>query len=784
VVSVHPTLFRKLVRDMRRQWPQFVTLSLIVALGVAMFIASFGAYRNLTASYDRLFETEHFADLWLTGGDVNGFVANARRDAAVAAAATRIQADLPIAVGADKLRGRIVGIPAAGVGATTLLAGHDPTADDQVLVEHHMADHFGLRAGDHVRVLTAQGWRQLTITGLVSSTEYLWPSRDRQDAFPLPDNFGVLFAPDAIATRITGTPDNQALVRLHNSADGAALNRLITQASAYGISDVVDRARQPSNSLLTMDLHSLRWLAYLFPALFLSVAALMTYVLLARRVRAERPVIGVLIAGGLPRRTVLWHYMEFGLAAGVLGAAAGVLGGAAGCSALSRSYLRVISLPESVAVIGLEPATVLTGIVFGLVVGMISAAAPALLAFHTPPAAAMHASAPVDRGRPSIVERLIPPLRRLPVRWLLVLRNIGRNRWRTASTLVGTTAALLLVLASWLLLNSMNAALDTEFNVVQRADARIRYIQPVDQGQLTQLTTIPGVAEVEPSVEVPVVLSANGRSYATALFKLPAETKLHGFRLTNGTPTHLTGGGVLIGHGIHDQLGINTGDRITVTTPGDAPMIMPVTGLLNEALGTFAYAPIGPNRPGHGQPIEATSALVRLQPGADRNAVRKTVMDSPNVAFYEEMSERKRVLDNYAGLFYALMGAMLILGGLMAFAVIFTTMSVNIVERRREVATLRGGGMPHRIVARLITGENLLVTLLGIVPGLILGALAARAFLAIYTNDELSIDLVVPPATLLISSAAVLLAAGLSQWPGLRAIRNLDLAAVVRERAD
>jgi putative ABC transport system permease protein len=298
------------------------------------------------------------------------------------------------------------------------------------------------------------------------------------------------------------------------------------------------------------------------------------------------------------------------------------------------------------------------------------------------------------------------------------------------------------------------------------------------------LTTIPGVAEVEPSVEVPVVLSANGRSYATALFKLPAETKLHGFRLTNGTPTHLTGGGVLIGHGIHDQLGINTGDRITVTTPGDAPMIMPVTGLLNEALGTFAYAPIGPNRPGHGQPIEATSALVRLQPGADRNAVRKTVMDSPNVAFYEEMSERKRVLDNYAGLFYALMGAMLILGGLMAFAVIFTTMSVNIVERRREVATLRGGGMPHRIVARLITGENLLVTLLGIVPGLILGALAARAFLAIYTNDELSIDLVVPPATLLISSAAVLLAAGLSQWPGLRAIRNLDLAAVVRERAD
>jgi putative ABC transport system permease protein len=248
MVRAHPTLRRKLLRDMRRQWPLFVSVTVTMTLGVACFTASFGAYRNMTASYVGVFNTERVADLWVTGGDVEGIVAAASHDPAVQAAATRTQADLPITVGADKLRGRIAGIPSAAVGRTTLLSGHDPTDDRQVLVEHHMADHFRLHAGDAVSILGPHGWQRLTITGVVSSAEYLWPSRDRQEVFPLPDNFGVLFAPNATASHISGTTDNQALIRLHNGRDVAALDRLRSQAFAHGAIDVIDRAhpQQPT----------------------------------------------------------------------------------------------------------------------------------------------------------------------------------------------------------------------------------------------------------------------------------------------------------------------------------------------------------------------------------------------------------------------------------------------------------------------------------------------------------------------------------------------------------
>jgi putative ABC transport system permease protein len=470
--------------------------------------------------------------------------------------------------------------------------------------------------------------------------------------------------------------------------------------------------------------------------------------------------------------------------AGAFGAAAGAIIGAAGSRILTCIYIRIIGLPEASAVTRLEPTTVLIGIAFGVIVGLVAAAAPALIALRTPPATAMRGNAPLERGQASIFERLLPALRRLPVRWLLVFRNIGRNRWRTACTVAGIALSLVLLLVSWLGINSMNAIFSTQFDKVQLADARVTYAQPIDQNVLSRLTTIPGVAAVEPSLEMPVTFAANGREHATTLFALRADTTMHGFRLSNGTPTHLSDHGVLIGRGIRDQLGISTGDRVTIAMPSQPSTVVSVVGLLDERIGTFAYAPIGWIEATRGGPAKPTSALVRLKPNTDRDTIRRTIMESPNVASYEDMSGLKRVIKRYAGLFYALVGAMLALGGLMAFAIIFTTMSVNIVERRREIAMLRGGGMRHGVVARLITGENLLVTLLGIAPGLALGIFVAQAFLNLYTNDQLQLHLVVPPTTLLASAVTVVVAAALSQWPGLRAIRNLDLAAVVRERTD
>jgi putative ABC transport system permease protein len=789
----HHTLHVKLRRDLRRQWPQAAALVLTVLLGVALFAASYDAYGNLRDSYAHVFTVQRFADLWADTGTparASSIAARLTDFPAVRTVATRTQADLPVRIGADALPGRVVGVPTAAqpaVDRLTVLSGTYPAVADQVAVEQHLADHYHLRPGSRIQVRGTDGWHAVPVAAVVSSAEYLWPARSRQEPLTTPEDFGVVFAPQPLLDTLAPQAPAQVQVLLTDRArTPQTLAAVAAQARALGATSVTTRAEQSSNSLLQEDIKGFSDLSYLFPLLFLGAAGMSAYVLLIRRVDAERAVIGMLLASGVSRRTVLAHYLGYGLALGTAGGLLGVVSGEALARVVSRAYLQAINLPQSLGVLSVaRPATIITGLGFGIVVGVLSALAPALAAARMTPAEAMRGVQPTRATARSLLERLVPPLRHAPVTVRLVLRGVGRNRRRTTFTAVGVVLSLLVILTSWTMLDTMAGMLNVQFDQVSRQDAQVSLAGPADTPTLDALRAVPGVAEVEPMAQAAVTLRSGDRSYPTTAIGLPATTNLHGFRLAGGGTTTLAAvppGSVLLGRGVRDRLGVTTGSTTTVIGPDGVQRTVRVSALLDEPMGTYLYAPLSRFGTVTG-PATPTSALIRLDPGADRTAARRAVTGLPVVVAYQDGQALKRSFDSLMGLFAGMIGAMLGLGCLMAFAIIFTTMSVNIIERHREIATLRTGGVRRRAIAALVAGENLLTTLLGVVPGLVLGVLGGRAYLASYSNDQMRFDLVVRPLTLAVSAVAILAVAALSQWPGLRAVGRLDLAQAVRERS-
>ncbi len=359
----------------------------------------------------------------------------------------------------------------------------------------------------------------------------------------------------------------------------------------------------------------------------------------------------------------------------------------------------------------------------------------------------------------------------------MVLRGIGRDRRRTLSTAIGVVLALVLILASWGMVDTVDILLDRQFNEVQRQDAQL-YLDPSAGDAVAQIERTNGIEVVETVTQTGVVVSHRDRRYATELLAFDSPTQMHDFD-ASGDP----GAGVVAGRSLGSLLGVDVGDTVTVASAeSPAAVELAVVGFVDEPLGTFVYS-------GLDAAAELTSSedlpsvMVSFSPGVDRAAMRQTLTEIPGVVAYLDSRALYDTAQNLLSLFYAFVGVMAAFGCIMAFALIFNTATVNTAERSPELAALKVNGASSGQLARLLAGENLLLTVVSIVPGLVIGYAVSAAFMASFSSDLFDFGLEMRGRTLVLAALAVLAVSALAQWPGSRTVAGLDVARVVRERS-
>jgi len=780
-------LLKKLLRDMRRQRAQFIAVSVTIFLGVLLFTASYGAYQNLKESYAATFDRLRFPDLWVTGGDVEGFALGASDLDGIETVETRLAGDLGIrTAGGTVLRGRALSLPDGDPPAARILLDDGEELGgrtDAVLAEKHFADHFELAPGSTLNLLTGSEWRAVTVAGVAISGEYLWPARSRQDILTPPDDFGVIFVSESLAAELDLRP--QVLVRLSPGAAAGTLAALETLAGQYGATDIYDRDGQPSNAALQEDVAGFRELSWMFPALFLTAAGMATYILLSRLVQSQRPNVGMFLANGMPARHVLFHYIGYGLVptviAGALAAVAGTFLGAA----ITGLYTDSLSIPLTVT--GVRAGPPLLGIAVGLLAGIVATSLPAWRASRLQPAETMSTAPASTAGGSSFIERALPPLRLLPLQGKLVLRNITRARGRSLGVMVGVIVSLTLIIIAWGMLDSTRYIVYRYFDDINRDDARIFFDHPVDEDDLDALRTA-GVANAEPMASLRAGLRTESGLYGTELLALEATTGLHRFYPPGSSEISLPETGVLIGQAIRSVLDLGAGDPVEILLPGAAPVTTVVAGFVDEPLGTSVYLTLEElsrieEEAGLVPGTLVRAAGVQFPPGSDREAMRRTLSTLPGVAAYSDSQALKDAVGSLLEFFYVIVGMMLAFGLALAFALIFNSVSVTVAERTVEFASLIASGMQFRTVAFLLGTETLLVTVVAIFPGLVVAWVVGREFMASFDSDLFRFVWHPENSTLALSSIGIILASAASLVPGLRTIGRLDLGATIRERS-
>ncbi len=506
--------------------------------------------------------------------------------------------------------------------------------------------------------------------------------------------------------------------------------------------------------------------------------------MLNRMVHAQRPQIGILMANGFKRRRVIWHYLSYGLILAVVGSVPGIIIGIILAREITKVYTSMLSIP--LVIVEFYPSTIFIGISMGLISCLLAAWAPARGAVKVKPADAMRGETPITKGGLSLLEKFFPFLKRISSFWKIPLRGISRNKRRSIYTIVGIIFAMMLIMVSWGMLDTVNFILDKYVNFITLQDYHIQFSQPIAEINLEEIRDFDQVDLAEPVLELPVSIQKGDERYATALIGLNTKTRLHNFENEENKKISLPIKGIIVGRALRQELGVDRGDFVKIAVKGtDLKFKEKIVDFINEPIGTFAYISIdvaqNKLRKVTAQDDLITSSYLKVDSDPEGD-LREKLSRRNDVGLVEDYRAYFQIIKKFMVLFYVFVGIMLALGGFMAFALIFNTMTVNIMERRREVATLRALGYLRRDILILITIENMLLTIIGIIPGLIAGYYISSYAMSQYTNDLFLFDLHFFPLTYVYVSVIILVVALISQIPGIKLVNRLDLTKIIKER--
>ncbi|MBK5289945.1 MAG: FtsX-like permease family protein, partial [Acidimicrobiia bacterium] len=203
------------------------------------------------------------------------------------------------------------------------------------------------------------------------------------------------------------------------------------------------------------------------------------------------------------------------------------------------------------------------------------------------------------------------------------------------------------------------------------------------------------------------------------------------FKFRGRAPNSITPRQVLISGKEADSLGLGVGDMLTISFPRLGPSALEVAGvyetrrfsgafpidfLVSESLHATAF----------GSTPQDTLLYLRTQPGMG-DQVARTLKSSlarsfPNVdvqTLREYGDSRQSFLDQFLNIFVAL----LLLSELIAVLGIVNTLMLSVYERTRELGLLRTVGTTRRQVWGMVSGESVIIAVLGCVVGIGVGLL-------------------------------------------------------------
>lgn len=743
-------LHRLLIRNIAHMKAQFLAVSVVVALGAALWVAIEPAGNQLAYAQQRYYEDSAFADLVCSVQSAPpSSIADVLSLPSVHDAEGRYSIEVPLLVeGEERVTVNLIGVPADGE-RINVLHVHEGRRirhpDREAMVLTQFARARGIEAGDELAVSIGGEPFYLTVCGQVSSAEFIYLVESGQSIMPADEQYGVLYVDERLIARWfdTGGTYNEILLRYgpdvqrvgmeaDEEQERDLLDAVERRLAAYGVWALTSRKDQLSHVLVSEEIDGLRSMGKAVSTLFLLVAASVIAMMVSRMVKRERNSIGVLKAIGYSSGDVLAHYVRYALVIGAAGALFGALLGIALSRTLTTLLVDFFEIPHYGAQADIGRAVVAFFLACGLCSGAGAFAARGVL--RQSPASALQPEAP-RQGRRILVERIPLLWQRLRFSQKWVVRNVLRNRKRSVFVASGVALTCSLLLFTLTMPDLIDEMLVRQHTVYRTMDFEVTLFRPVPAASVQDvLYELPDRSRVEGRIEQVCRLTHEHRERTVSVIGLSAESDVVHLQDRRGQALVPRPGSVILTENVAGALGVVPGDRIRIRAlvPGGGEAEWPVRDIAVQMMGANAYLEVS-DMGGH---LFGGPYVNGLYVNADDAEAVRRLQRADNVSAVFSADETGALIEEYLELTRTMMVVMIAMSGVLGFVIVYNATAISISERRRELASLRVMGFRRQELFRMMAFETALISAVGFVS-----AVPLSLWMLKYTGKAFSTDL-------------------------------------------
>lgn len=806
-------LFLKMLRDVRKNFSQFLMIFLMVLLGTAACSGIDGYIQGMQSAVDRFYENGKLQDLNIRGAlseedlkkvsefdgvqkaegklVAKGQVLNILKAKNESSEQSQTTANTKNKNSNQKTETQKIDeqikeyedyklelnlLRSNEIAKFTVEQGEGFTvSSDKIWIDAYFAKKNQLKVNDEIVFKYLGKTFKKSIAGIVYIPDHAYVSKSSSEI--LPDNLKYAYAfmdyqkliseinhPELSNTK---TVYSQIMVKVK---DTKRTDNVKSEIQDYFKKRaVVTKMREePTVKVLQGEIDENSSIIGIFTGFFILISILSVATTMTRLISRDRTKIGTLKALGFSNAKIFWHYISYGVYLSILGGLAGIIVGPLMISKFFMSItMRFFEVPNC------NPVLTITSIIVYICLAISIAITCYLATRHI-----------IKQNTTEILRPEQPKINSRKMRFTTSgnfaklsftsrwnLRDMLRNRGRMITTVVGISGAIALVVMAFGVYTSMNNFIETEINMINNFENTAMI--DADKTEAADMKKIADTFTNNSEQKYIELVDKNNQSFLTTNLFIDNSGGAIKFLNEQRETTELDNTGVNISRKIATEHGLRIGDTIRWRNVGDAKIYeAKITKLIvkqqtqNLTITKDFYESMGE---------KYTPTTFYL---SDNDLAKKEELTK-----YLNIQSKAVMTDNLKQMLKTILNTLAVLLSLAIFLgiIVFYNMGIlSFCEQEIQFATMKVIGFSSAKLSKIFIWQNIFITILSGLIGLPLGLIFTNYIYQVSVDDAYDIQTFIPWTVLVLSMLGTLiLSVVLSRFLAVK-IRRIDMVKALK----